>query len=313
MSVENEDKTSFCMNCGAKQDSSNAFCLSCGAKVEDLPSQQESNEETLTQNLDSSKDPEVLPDSLATKAMPATHADPTVEFRPVAPASQPERMSDSRPETYYAAQASAQGGKPNKGLVIALIVCSALLLIVLTAVAVWVLKGADPFGNDNKAVQETTQVTEKSKKDASLEEKEDSKASDNKENDDTDKLILFEIWEECGNIDSEIRDLATDFNAHWKQGVVPLNQAENIQYKIAKLQKNLAKVSARASSAETVSKLENLIGDLNARVSVIKEACVMVKRGFSEKDILDLLSRDNIGGVNKYKKDFEENYSAARP
>lgn len=313
MSVENEEKTSFCMNCGAKQDSSNAFCLSCGAKIEDLPSQQESHEEVFTQDLDSSKEPEVLQESLATEAMPATYADSTVKFSPVTSASRAERMSDSRPESYYVAQASAPAGKPNKGLVIALIVCSALLLIVLTAVAVWALKGSDPFSNENKAAQETSQVAEESKKDVSLEEKQASKASDSKENNDTDKLILFEVWEECGNIDSEIRDLATDFNAHWKQGVVPLNQAENIQYKIAKLNKKLSSVSAKSSSTEAVGKLENLIRDLGERVSVIKEACVMVKHGMSEKEVLNVLSRDNIGGVNKYKKDFEENYSAARP
>jgi len=135
---------------------------------------------------------------------------------------------------------------------------------------------------------------------------------------------LTEFYDELDDFDEDIAEAATDFNNNWSKSDLSVRQryemeCDEVLTDISQQSIELAALNVPSTSQyyDTYNKIVNLYDDCQHRISVISKAWG-IANAYSdpkahESEVLAPISADNVGGKNKYKKDFDDNYASAKP
>ena len=322
----------YCASCGNLLADDAKFCTSCGAPVEQSAA---SNDQPAFEQTGSLDTPQTKPDDpLAYRPDPAAGpaAVETTQRMPVAGGS-----PQQQPAPAYA-PASPQTPAPKKsgtGPLIAVIVV--LVAIIIALVILFVIK---PF--DNAATQTTAEVTKLHHDDDDDDLKPlgnpnslyDDDDDDDDDEDDGEATLseqnlyrrLSEYYDLLEDLDSQVRACAQAFNGSYLEEDRTTRQnladvAERTEDTIEQYYDIVEDLDVPTSS-KNYSSWKDIIAlydDLDHRIDAICDAWEISLKYSKPEDhkneIVAPLSRDNVAGTNdnKYRLDFEERYSGAKP
>lgn len=244
----------------------------------------------------------------------------TAPLSPVEAAQSPS----AQPVSYVQSSAVPRGSDGKRKLLIALVAILAVIAIVLVLFAVSTVFG----GKDEPARQSTPtqQSTDGSAKSNSSDNK-PAPATEEDESSSSDREIyeaLVEYYDALAEYDKSIGSVASAFNNNWTKSDLSTRQAKemecdevytNLMADISDLQ--ALNVPSTSDYADDYAAIVNLYSDCEHRISVISQAWGIANSysdpSAHEDEVLAPIAADNVGGKNKYKKDFDDNYSSAKP
>lgn len=131
---------------------------------------------------------------------------------------------------------------------------------------------------------------------------------------------LTSYYGELAGLDSQISATATDFNNYYTSGDVGVRQAyaSSAATLYATITTSLNELNAMVVAVDspyynTWQNMITLYGCLSNRIRVISEAWNLAVVNPNDPQISVILSADNVGGVNKYKTQYQELYPSAQP
>lgn len=285
----------FCTNCGERIADGTAFCTHCGCPVGQ------------------------------------GNADQTAVAPQVVPVVQPSPYNAQRVQQTSDGRVPAPSGQPapRQGMSTSIIVgvCAAVAVVsvgvVLFVTHPWASSSTSLLGESTSSTTGAAGTTGAATSSASAVATSATSSAATTVSTDTSIEKLTEAYEELGSLDTQIRDVATDFNNSYTSADLPTRQslyttAMRLQTSVSGLTTTLK--SYQESDPTNASKLKTLIqlsNDLQHRIDVIVSAW-KIDVGYANPadhvdEICAPISVDNVNGINKYKIDFDDLYPNARP
>ena len=306
------------------------------ATAEPEPTAQPVAEPATTTLLETPAQPTVVSQPATAQTQPQPQAyipptQPTQQFPTAQPTSATAPTAAYVDETATATPAGAKS-EPNR---VFIGIIAALVGILIAVGVIFIVKPFDTASTGDQTTASESSDSESSKDDDAeeTEEADDEEAEDTEEEDQTETVDetanynnLTAFYNQLSGLDSEVRTVATNFNAHYLDSSYTTRKsyadaASNLSSRISSLKSQVQALNI-SSSSKYYSNWQDTItlyDDLLQRISVMCDAWDI---DLSSSDpasnktaILAPISRDNVEGTNdnKYRLDYEQRYASAQP
>lgn len=307
----------FCTSCGSSLEPGQKFCNSCGAPIDSQVD--DSGDAAIPVSHDASG-VDVFSNG-ETVQMPRSYSVNPSSTSPM-PSVQDSTVRQYRQtDTGNIAPSESAGSGSRKALIVVIAVLAVVLCVLLGVLLGNVFGGASQLASSDgsSSSQSQSQHTDSSANDSS--------SSSHSANSDSERELYSELnsyYSKLGSYDSQIASCASTFNSNFLKKDMSTRQAyakeaESLLSQVKSDYSSLKSLSVPSSSVNS-SAYDNMVtcyNDCVQRISVICESWTN-SLGYSDPTghddaICAPLSRDKVGGSNKYYTDFQQNYPKAKP
>ncbi len=307
----------FCTSCGSPLDPGQKFCNACGAPIDVDTVAPEDNASALQHD---ASGVDVFSNG-ETVQMPRSYSGSPSNTSPM-PSVQDSTVRQYRqadPSDISTPQSTGSGSRK------AFIVVIAVLAVVL-CVLLGVLLG-NVFGGSSQQASSDSGSSSQSQAQHSDAMTSDHSSSSQSGSSDAERELYSQLnsyYSKLGSYDSQIASCASAFNSNFLKKDMSTRQAyakeaESILSQVKSDYSSLQSLNVPSSSTNS-SAYNNMVTCYNDCVQRISVICESWTNSLSYSDptghddaICAPLSRDKVGGSNKYYTDFQQNYPKAKP